>query len=267
MNIDPKRLYTMPLIMESWGTRKDSGAKVYNEQQIVDLQFSTDPAAILPLLPDCYQPTGEPIVTAAFVDCGGVDFMAGRGYRIAFMSVRVRYDGKQDHVEGDYILVMFENDTVPIILGREYLGVPKLFADISPIRVLSDGHLCCEASLWGHLLFGIDVGLLSKQDESVVLAANQNPQDSPLLGYKYIPSMDDIPDASYPTSTPTNSNLEHLWLGTSGNLFFGNPTSADISVIASVCDQLKTLPVRRIVGTSRSRGSSVLRTDLSCRLR
>jgi acetoacetate decarboxylase len=266
MKIDSKKIYFMPLIMESWGGR-EKGAMVYNEVQTVALQFKTAPDAILPLLPDCYQPAEEPIATVAFMYNDGVDFMAGRGYRLATMMVRARYDGEQDHVEGDYVLVMFEDDTLPIFSGRELLGVPKLFADISPIKVLPDGRLRCEASLWGHLLFGIDVGPLLKQDDSLISAANENPTGLPMLGYKYIPSLNDIPDIAYPISTPSNDKLEQMWLGTSGNLFFGNATAADISMISSVCDTLKTLPIHQIIEVSRSRGSLVLRTDLSRRLR
>jgi len=44
---------------------------------------------------------------------------------------------------------MFEDQTLPILGGREDLGVPKLYADISPARILADGRLRCEASLWG----------------------------------------------------------------------------------------------------------------------
>lgn len=267
MKIDSKKLHLMPLIMESWGNLREAGAKVYNEVQTVALQYKTALDAISPLLPDCYQPAEEPIVTVAFIYYEGVDFMAGRGYRVATMMVRVRFNGQQDHIEGDYALAMFEDDTFPIILGREVIGVPKLFADISPIRVLPDGRLRCEASFWGHLLFGIDVGPLLKQDDSVISAANANPHGFPLLGYKYIPSLDDVPDTAYPISTPSDNRLEQMWLGTSGNLFFGNPTAADVSRISSICDTLKTLPIHQIVGVSRARGSTVLRADLSRRLR
>jgi hypothetical protein len=162
---------------------------------------------------------------------------------------------------------MFEDDTFPIILGRELLSVPKLFANISPIKVLPGGRLRCEASLWGHLLFGIDVGPLVKQDDPVISAANENPRGLPMLGYKYISSLNGIPDTAYPTSTPSDRKLEQMWLGTSGSLFFGNPTAADVSLISSVCDTLKTLPIHQVIGVLRSRGSSVLRVDLSRRLR
>lgn len=267
MKIDNNKMNIMPLIMESWGSLREIGAKVYKEVQTVALQFHSDPCIIASLMPDCYQPAEEPIVTVAFIYNDGVDFMAGRGYNLAAVMVKARYDGKLDHVEGNYVLAMFESDTFPIILGREVLGIPKLFAEISPVRMLSGGRLRCEASLWGHLLFGIDVGPFVKQDDSVVSAANANQQDLPLLGYKYIPSQDDIPDADYPVSTPSDGKLEQMWFGTSGDLFFGNPTHTDVSLISSIFDALKILPIHQVIGVSRSRGSSVLRADLSHRLR
>jgi acetoacetate decarboxylase len=267
MKIDPKNMYTMPLIMDSWGIRKDTGARVYDRQDVLALQFRTDADAIPRLLPDCYHPSGEPLVTVSFVDYSGVDFMAGRGYRIALMSVKAAFNGLQDHEEGDYILAIFENDTFPILLGRETLGVPKLFADIPPITATPDGHLHCEASLWGHPLFAVDAGPFVKQDDSMVSAANQNPQGPPMLGYKCIPSFDDLPDAAYPTITPSENKLEQLWLGASADLSFGDSTAADIALIASVIDALKTLPIRQVLGASHSFGSSVLRVDLSRRLR
>jgi len=55
-----------------------------------------------------------------------VDFLAGRGYRIATVMVSARFDGEKDHEDGNYIMVMFEDDTLPIIGGREQLDVPKI---------------------------------------------------------------------------------------------------------------------------------------------
>jgi hypothetical protein len=267
MNVDPNKTYMMPLMMGPLDNRKDSGGAVYRKVETVALQYETSPEAIAALLPDCYQPTKKPIVTVAFIYNDGVDFMAGRGYRIATVMVTARYDGERDHTEGSFALVMFEDDTLPIVLGRERLGVPKLYADISPIRTLPDGHLRCEASLWGHLLFGIDVDPLVKQDDAMIAAANESPRGAPLLGFKYISSPDGPPDAAYPLSTPSDRTLVGMSLGRSGRFFFGNPGLEDIGVVARAIDALGTLPVQQVVGTSRSRSSSVLRADLCRRLR
>jgi len=252
----------MPLVV---GPISRAGA-CYRERQMLALQYRTNPHAIERLLPACFRPPGEPIVTVAFIDNNGVDFMAGHGYRIATFMVQVGFEGRQHRAEGQYSLVMFENDTFPIVLGRELLGVHKMFADISSVGVLANGHLRCEASLWGHLLFGIEVGSLSEQDETMREAAGQRAGELPLIGYKYIPSPDGQPDAAYPMSTPSDVKYDRLWLGGSGELFFGKPCGSDIGPMAAIMDALRTLPLVKVVGASRTLGSAVLRVDLSQRL-
>ena len=98
------------------------------------LQYLTDQAAIKALIPDCFNPAKDPLVTVLFSQNNGLEFMAGGGYRLAAFQVAVTFDGDKDHVEGDLILVMLENQTWPILGGREDLGVPKLFADIPAMR-------------------------------------------------------------------------------------------------------------------------------------
>jgi len=257
----------MPLIMGPLFDKENLPRIVYTEVETLALQYQTDSDAIDALLPDCYRPTKEPTVTVMFGYNDGLEFMAGGGYRIATVQVAARFDGEQDHVEGDYILVMFEDKTLPIIGGREDLGVPKLYADISPVKTLSNSHLRCEASLWGHLLFGIDLAPLKKQNALVCLAAGKRINGRPWLAYKYIPSLDGPPDADYPTISKNDVKIEQLWLGKSGKVYFGNPGEDDVAYTKRVIDALKTLPVRQVTQTLRLRGSATLRYDLSRQLR
>lgn len=266
MNIDPEKRYIMPLSMgpaDRWYSR----GSAYRERQILSLQYQTEPEAISALLPGCYRPTDEATVTVAFIYCDGVSFMAGGGYRIATVMVAVRFDGEEDHIVGNYPLVMFEDDTLPILLGRERLGIHKIYGDVSPVRTLPNGHLRCEASLWGHLLFGIELEPPVRQDESVCAAASARANGVPLLGYKYIPSLEGPPDAAYPISTPGEVTIEQLWLGQTGGLSYGDPEAAGAPFIEAAVDMLKTLPVRQVTGVSRSRDSFILRSDISRRLR
>ena len=267
MKVDPNKIYLMPLIsgwISETGKLRNAG---YAEVEFLVLQYQTDSDAARALLPDCYQPAKEPIVTATFGYYDGADFMAGRGYSIASVTLAARFDGQKDHVEGDYVLVMYENETLPIITGRELQGIPKVYADISPIETLPDGHLRCEASLWKHLLFGIDLEPLMKQNILVRSAASRRINARPMLGYKYSPSLEGPPDASYPTVLPSDMKLEELWLGKSGQIFFGEEMESVIMVGKQVVDALKTLPMRQIIQTARFRGSLVLRNDLCHRLR
>ncbi len=266
MKLDPHKYYRMPLIMGPIFDRKPTQLS-YPSVEVLAFQYLTDPAAIASLLPDCYQPAREPKVTVVFGYNDGLDFMAGGGYRIASMQVAARFDGEQDHVEGDYILVMFEDQTWPIIGGREDLGVPKLFADISPVKQLANGHWRCEASLWGHFMMGLELGLMKEQNAIVRFAASKMINERPWLGYKYIPSLEGPPDADYPTITRNDMKIDQLWMSRSGEVCFGEAGIEDIGHGKPVMDALKTLPVRKFIQAIRFRGSAVLRADLSHRLR
>ena len=268
MKIAPNKVYMMPLIMGPIAPEREKRVGiVYREVQYVGLQYQTDPDAIRAVLPECYRPAEKPIVAVVFCYNDGVDFLAGRGYRIAMVSVGARFDGEQDHVEGDYALVMYEDDAIAVILGREWHGVHKAFADISPVKTLRNGHLRCEASLWGHMLFGIDLESLKEQNLIVRSVAAKELNKRPMLGYKYIPCMDGPPDAAYPNMMPNELKVEQFWLGKSGEVFYGDPKEEDIGLSVRILDALKTLPVREITQTFRLRGSAVLRSDLSRRLR
>jgi len=245
MKLDSTGYYRMPLVMGPlW--RGEKPRILYTKTEAVAFQYLTDPQAIEPLLPECYKPGKEPQVTVLFGYNNGLDFMAGGGYRLAAVQVSASFDGEKDQVEGDYILVMFENQTWPILGGREDLGVPKLYADISPVKILPDGSLRCEASLWGHLLFGLELPSPKKQNRIVKLAANRIINSRPWLAYKYIPSLDGPPDVEYPTITQNDTTIRELWFAKSGTVFFGNAQFNDIGHVTTLIDALKTLPVRTV---------------------
>jgi acetoacetate decarboxylase len=268
MQIDRTKINLMPLIRGPLWEQENIPGSNYASVDSIMLQYETDPDAIPPLLPEPFKAGKSPIVSVLFNDNNGVDFMAGGGYRLAAISVAAQIDCENGQFEGSYVLVMPENQTLPIITGREWLGMPKFFADISSLRIMEDGHLRCEASLWGHLLFGIDIAPpLKEQNAMVRKVASSQSTKTPSFGYKYIASLNGPPDADYPTIMWNDINMESLWLGTAGELYFGNPTEKDIGEYKPVLDALKSLPVRKVEQTVHWRGSLVLRNDRNGRIR
>jgi acetoacetate decarboxylase len=267
MKIDRSKINLMPLISGPIYDQQNIPPAVYSRVESIMLSYETDPAAISPLLPEPFIPGAKPTVTVICNDNQGVDFMAGGGYRLAAVSISARFEGERDHLEGNYVLVMFENMALPIITGREWLGIHKLYADISPFRLLENGHLRCETSLWGHLLFGIDLPNLKGQNVLVRKAASTQSTNTPAFGYKYIASLDGPPDADYPTVMWNDVTIEQLWLGNMGELYYGNPSEQDIGRFAPVIDALKSLPVRSITQVVHWRGSMILRNDKNGRMR
>ena len=267
MEIDDGQVYNMPLVAGPLFEITNRPRYVYAHVENLILQYQTDPDAVQELLPECYQVGKEPTVTLAFSHNDGVDFLAGRGYRIATVMVSALFDGETDHEEGNYVVAMFEDDTLPIIGGREHLGVPKIYADISPIKTLpGDGGLRCEVSLWGHLLFGVELPMLKKQNAITRGIANRI-KTPPYLCYKYIPALDGPPDASYPTLWRMETQLDQLWMGKSGQVYFGDPAEEDVSYYSTLVQVVAGLPVKQVTQAIRAQGSGVLRYDLYRRLR
>jgi acetoacetate decarboxylase len=266
MKLDPSKIYKMPLIAGPILDRKELKLS-YPQVETLVFQYLTDPEALAELLPECYQRGQDPVVSVLFSQNNGLSFMAGGGYRLAAIQVSAVFNGEQDHVEGDYVLVMFENQTMPILGGREDLGVPKLFADISPIKLMPDGHLRCEASYFGHMLFGLDVPPLKHQSVIVKAVASRQVNARPWLAYKYIPSLDGPPDADYPTITRNDIKLEKLWMGKKASLRFGTARCEDIGTVKPLLDALASLIILKPVQVVHFTGSAVLRYDLSKRLR
>jgi acetoacetate decarboxylase len=267
MSYEPSKHYRMPLLLGPMFDYGDVPVWSYPEIDVVAYQYLTQQEALESVLPDCYKPANDPMVTVFFSEYNGLNFMAGGGYRTATFQVSARFDGEEDHVEGDLILVMFEDKTWPILGGREDLGVPKLFADISPMKNYSDGRVRVEASLWGHLLFALEVNQLRSQTGIVRTIATRRINARPWLGYKYIPSLEGPPDADYPTYTKNDTKIERLWFGKTANLRFGGAGAEDIVNVKNLLDSLATLTVIEPIQILRFRGSSQLRYDQSRRLR
>lgn len=248
----------IPLFMDLDDYTNSKGV-LYQEIKMVFITFKTDNKVLTKLLAPGFKTYDDTSVTMFFCESTGVEFMAGAGYRIAALNTNVEYQGKQDVVRGNYSLVMFENATMPILLGRELLGVPKLYADISPIYHHSDNSVRWETSIFGHLLFGLTVANFTAQNQSVVDNANTKP-GMPLLGYKNIPS----PEGEalcYATATPTDAKISQIYVGENPQLYFGDPTHQNIGFLVSIIDKLKQLPILEITGAKMIITTETLRID------
>jgi acetoacetate decarboxylase len=269
MKIDPTKLYMMPHIMGPQYDKEPLPKLSYPQSENVVIQYKTHYEAAKRLVPDCYLVDGEPMVTVVFGYHRGLEFLAGNGYSLATFQISAKFvsEENQSSIEGDYVLVMFENRTMPILGGREYLGVPKLYADIPPMKRMSDGSVRCEASFWGHLLFGIELPPLKKQNRIVKAVASKKINSRPWLAYKYIPSLDGPPDADYPTITRNDVKIDAIRMGKGGRLYFGSPTEEDIGTVVNGIEALKTLEIIEMVQVLHFQGSAVLRFDQSHRLK
>lgn len=266
MPTDSSQVYWMPLITGALFDREQRPGRVYGRVETLAATFRTECEAVRPLVPECFVVPSEPTITVSFGDHDQIDFMAGGGYRVAYAGVSARFEGEET-VDGLYVMVMWENETVPIITGRELIGIPKLHAEISPIRNPNAGALRATASVWGHEVMEIEASGFKEQHLVVRRTAQKRVNSTPWLGYKHIPSLDGPPDASYPMVVWNEVQLAELWMGVEARADFGHAGEADIGQLAAIPAALGGIPLGELVFASHAKGSAVLALDRSHRLR
>jgi hypothetical protein len=230
----------------------------------VAVSYRTDRDAIAGVLPPGFEPADDPIVRVQTLYNTDLGWLAGRGYNWAEVLFPAVYHGAHDVVEGDFVSVMWESLAEPIMPGREELGLPKLFADIPPLRSDASGTVM-EAS-WDGFRFletrldGLDLQPWPSDREATAeithlgLGGDTGRQR---LYYKYIPRTGDWgkADAAYATaSAPSNYDMKVLetWRGT-GTVTFTRSRWEDLPTFSHISNALADLPVREYMGASMSR--------------
>jgi hypothetical protein len=106
------------------------------------VSFLTDPAALERHLPDGFTLAGEPVVTVEFHHMTDIDWLAGRGYTMIWVSWPATFRGQRDRATGKFLAVVWENLADPIITGRCEIGHPKLYAEIAEPRRWNGAQIC-----------------------------------------------------------------------------------------------------------------------------
>jgi acetoacetate decarboxylase len=209
--------YLMPT---NFGPAPAQNVAHYGDVTTYTILYSTEKDALATLLPEPFEPHDDPLVTVYCQVCRDVDFMAGRGYNIVGVNLAAVFNGKKDYIAGNYAVVLWENDTFPIITGRELLGAPKLFADIpDPQQEGSKWSFHC--SLYGTRLVAGEIINAVPLDDATRGQIEQTARGSVWMGWKYIPKADwNGPDVSFPTVIPATPTITAAWFGQGSHKFF-----------------------------------------------
>ena len=262
--LEPNHLYWMPIHFGARSAAEPARRRKYDDATIFVVRYITTAKQIAALgLPPCFTVSDPPEVTVKYCSFSGVDFMAGGDYNLVSVNVAAVFHGKEKPIKGDYCLVVWENSFLPILLGREVLGVPKIYADIpehwsrgnSRRWIVSEnGYTLCQGEL---------SKLLKVPAEDVEKITQQPPR--PWMGWKYIPSIDRASaDVSYPTLLPSFEidNL-NVWTGSGQVRFFAR--SFEESPIGHMASSaLAQLPVEKVIESSMMTASMTLVAD-DCR--
>ena len=146
-----------------------------------------------------------------------IDWIAGRAYNLFQASVSVRFNGKRDQLEGNFFLVIWESKTVPILGGREQIGMPKIYVDIEDLHIIRPNYYT-SASYEGNTSLLLKM-LRAKPVDGETLAQMQASMATiNALGWRYIPKVGaPRADLSQPILFPQGAEVHSAWTG-NGNV-------------------------------------------------
>ena len=264
--LEKDHLYWMPIHFGARSAAEPARTRRYDHATILVVRYVTSAKQVAAIgLPPGFTVLDPPVVTVKYCSFSGVDFMGGGGYNLVSVNIGARFQGNKKPIEGDYCLVVWENSFLPILLGREVLGVPKIYADI-PDHWSRGNSKRWVVSENGYSLCQGELSELFKVPASDVEKMTQQPP-RPWMGWKYIPSIDRASaDVSYPTLLPSFEveNL-HVWTGT-GKIRFFVRSFEESPIGHAASTALAQLPVEEVLESSMSTASMTLAASACRRL-
>lgn len=233
--------YMMPAHFGSFFTRKSS--PIYHDATSMSIGYLTDGAKLEQYMPEGFELPDEPIVSVSYTQNKQVEWLAGSGYNILAVNIPCRFNGKQDQVDGAFALVLWENDTDPLIAGREMLGAPKLYADIEDHQVIH-GEWHTSASKRGHTFFEMRLRDLTEVDDAGLDQMGQATKAGNWMNWLYIPQMDGMDGPlSHATCAPTSGDRPREAATGVGELIWHSTTWEKNPMQHHIVNALADLPV------------------------
>lgn len=195
----------MPGPRQDFNGKSRTNASTRATFHTASIKIKTSRTLLKTLLPSpLYKFSGSGSVayaTFSLTTLDGLDWLAGGGYNHFGLYIHgVEYKQSNGEIKkGDYLPVLFEDFTDPIISGREELGFPKIFSSIDVNRHVGSYHasLSWRGAVWGMMeMTGLDeVDNLGQDSETAHC-------DGGLLVHRYTPHVGadqkEIPEAEYP---------------------------------------------------------------------
>jgi len=217
------------------------------ETYTANITYRTSRDAIAALLPGWFEPADEQMMTATYTRMVNMEWMGGRNYNIAAVSVNVVCTAGPEPIAGPYTLGIWESDCAPVLAGREYMGSPKLFGVIPDVDILASEFSFRCSEYEAALIDGTASQMreMSADELAHVAAAGR---DRASLNWKYIPGLDGEPDVSYPTALYMSHDYDQGMRG-QGAFSFGTPTDTEAPYSAKIVRVLAKIPLLEHVDT------------------
>ncbi len=224
----------------------------------ISVSFLTNSDQIKSILPENFVLLGEPVVTVSATYMKEIEWLAGRGYNTLGVSFSVQFNGERDQAKGNFLSVLWENLTDPILTGREEIGFSKIYCGMPEPRVLQ-GTTTCQASWMGFNFMDMSVYNLNQVElQKPISSTTKNEELTGTLHYKYIPHTGGFPsswgkaDIAYVVLTPEktpNRIVTEMWRG-EGKVLFHHARWEDLPTQYTIVNTLSQLEIIEPRGAS-----------------
>ena len=212
----------------------------------IAVSFLSDVDQLNALLPDGFSLAGEPIVSVSASYTTEIEWLAGRGYNMLGVRMPATFRGAKDEVTGNFLCVLWENLTDPILTGRDELGVPKIWCEL-PEPTEKDGRTHLTASWLGFRFLDLTVDETVELTRDEIDAGEDGQRGEGDLHLKYIPKTGDWgkADVRYVTHIPAatpNKKILQQW-SASGKVQFHHARWEDMPTQYNIVNALADLPI------------------------
>ena len=231
----------------------------YHDVVNLTCAYTTDGAMLSKYIPEGFELL-RPELTVNFSQCREVDWMAGASYNLIDVSAPVRFNGKRDHIEGNFSLVVWENKTTPILTGREETGVSKIYADIEDLHILGDRRFTV-ASFEGNSFLRLEMTATTPLSDAAIAQMQNVPVNS--LHWRYIPEVGGPGAAlSQPILFPQRLEMQNGCQG-NGSVNWNLLRSEECPMQAHIIKALAELPILDLSPAVLTQGKIFLMSPLA----
>ncbi|MEH6584138.1 MAG: acetoacetate decarboxylase family protein [Halioglobus sp.] len=256
--LDPDSRYMMPAHFGPRPLRENLSFRYHNITSMA-VPFITDRDKLAAYLPEPFEVAEHAVVTVTYACNGNVDFLAGHGYNMVSVNAAVVFNGENERLEGNYSLVVWENLTDPILVGREQQGIPKIYADIQDHSIV-DGTWSTTASHFGHKILDLQIADLREPTAEELQVYGKAPEgkDNP-MGWRYLAAYGGVGQrVSEYTTFPSQTEFSEIRLG-QGRVDWSHLSWEQNPTQYHIVNALADLPVLMELPAMVAKGSADLR--------
>ncbi|HVW45329.1 MAG TPA: acetoacetate decarboxylase family protein [Amycolatopsis sp.] len=259
---DSSPRYEMPTV---FGPSLIPVRSVWGRVEMVSISFTTTYDAARRLVPPGIDVVGEePVVTFSRMSYSDVDYLAGGGYNEITVGIAASVAAEDGTVTGNFMPVVWVDEPVPIQIGRESLGYAKVHGELPEVGKTLERMEFALYERGTRLLRG-SVSNLTALPPDRLTAIRRAGTDITVLGWKYVPGLDGVPDADYPTRIPLRFDWDDASTG-EGSLTFDAPSWEAAPVGARMIEALRELPVVKTRRALVANGSGSIDRSAASRL-